>query len=353
MNRPGTQTIRLLFLADTHLGFDLPFKPRIKRRRRGPDFFKMFQMALEPAFRGEVDAVVHGGDILFRSKVPPQLVQMAFEPLQRLADTGVPVYVVPGNHERSAIPYRLWATHPNIHIFVRPKTFYLDVNGLQLALAGFPYVRDNIRQNFPRVLRETGWNNRPADARVLCIHHCIEGSRILMGDRFYVFRYNADVIRAADFPPGFAAVLSGHIHRFQVLTRDLQGTPIHAPVFYPGSPERTSFVEKDEAKGYLTLDIHPNGNGGKVEQWQFHQLPARPMVRFETDASGLSAAELHKWIIGQLETLPADAVVSIRLRGNLSPQALGVIGAASLRAIVPETMNVSVSTPDMRDGKKK
>lgn len=348
MSNTGTGTIRLLFLSDTHLGFDLPFKPRIKRRRRGPDFFKMFEMALELAFRGEVDAVVHGGDILFRSKVPPQLVQMAFEPLQRLAENGVPVYVVPGNHERSAIPYRLWASHPNIHIFVRPKTFYLDVKGLQLALAGFPYVRDNIRQNLPRVLQETGWNNRTADARVLCLHHCIEGAQLLMGDRFYVFRHNADVIRAADFPPGFAAVLSGHIHRFQVLTRDLQGNSFPVPVFYPGSTERTSFVEKDEDKGYLTLDIQPGNSGGRVEHWQFHQLPARPMIRLETDASRMSANEMQLWIKGQLAVLPLDAVVSIRVRGKPSTQVLAVLGAAQIRTIVPETMNVSVSTPDIR-----
>ena len=31
--------IRILLIADTHLGFDLPFRPRIKRRRRGLDFF--------------------------------------------------------------------------------------------------------------------------------------------------------------------------------------------------------------------------------------------------------------------------------------------------------------------------
>ena len=35
--------IRILFLADTHLGFDLPVKPRINRRRRGIDFFKNYE----------------------------------------------------------------------------------------------------------------------------------------------------------------------------------------------------------------------------------------------------------------------------------------------------------------------
>ena len=62
--------VRVLFLADTHLGFDLAFRPRIESRRHGPEFFANFQRALQPALDGRVDCVVHGGDLLFRSKVP-------------------------------------------------------------------------------------------------------------------------------------------------------------------------------------------------------------------------------------------------------------------------------------------
>jgi DNA repair exonuclease SbcCD nuclease subunit len=59
--------IRILLIADTHLGFDLPFRPRINRRRRGPDFFANFERALMPALQGDVHAVVHGGDVLYRN----------------------------------------------------------------------------------------------------------------------------------------------------------------------------------------------------------------------------------------------------------------------------------------------
>jgi exonuclease SbcD len=105
-------TIRVLLLADTHLGFDFPLRPRVKRRRRGPDFFANTREALGPARRGEIDLVVHGGDLLYRSKVPAELVRMALEPLLEVADRGVPVVLVPGNHERSAIPYpRLGGAH--------------------------------------------------------------------------------------------------------------------------------------------------------------------------------------------------------------------------------------------------
>ena len=80
--------IRILFLADTHLGYDLPFKPRIQRRRRGHDFFANYEVALAPAVRGEVDLVVHGGDLFFRARVPPVLVEMALEQVNGLNWTG-------------------------------------------------------------------------------------------------------------------------------------------------------------------------------------------------------------------------------------------------------------------------
>ena len=100
------------------------------------DFFANFERALVPARQGKVDCVVHGGDILYRSKVPAELVAMAFQPLKQLADQGMPIYVVPGNHERSGIPYGLLAHHPKIHLFDQPKTYRLDVNGFRLGMLG-------------------------------------------------------------------------------------------------------------------------------------------------------------------------------------------------------------------------
>lgn len=341
--------IRILFISDTHLGFDLPFQPRIERRRRGPDFFKNFEIALAPAYNKEVDAIVHGGDLFFRSKVPPHLVQMAFEPLIKAADMGTPVYLVPGNHERSAIPYRLLATHPNIHIFDRPKTFSLETRGTTLALAGFPYVRLNIRSLFPQVLAETGWQKTPADARVLCMHHCVEGATLIMGSRLYTFRDSHDTVKLSDIPGDFAAVLSGHIHRFQALTRDLQGNPIPTPVFYPGSIERTSFTEKDEAKGYLILEIQP---GLGIVNWQFHKLPARPMTQLELHANGIGADALKTWLKNALAPLPPDSVVKIGIHGRLPNDALKVLSAESLRALTPPTMNLTVTLPDYRKGRR-
>ena len=119
----STNTVRTsILLADTHIGLDYPLQPRIDRRRRGVDFLNNFRLALQPALHGEVDLVVHGGDLFDRSRVPEALVQIALEPLLEVAASGVPVFLVPGNHERSRIPLQLWRNHLNLHIFDQPDT---------------------------------------------------------------------------------------------------------------------------------------------------------------------------------------------------------------------------------------
>lgn len=334
--------IRILLVADTHLGFDLPFRPRIKRRRRGPDFFANFERALLPALSGEVDAVVHGGDVLYRSKVPARLVEMAFEPLKRVADGDVPVYLIPGNHERSAIPHGYLAEHANIHVFDHHRTFILQTPRGSLALAGFPFVRTGIRRDFSKIVEQTGWRRIKADSRVLCLHQSVDGATV--GPSGYMFRYAHDVIRIADIPGEFCAVLAGHIHRFQVLTRDLKGKPLAAPVFYPGSIERTSFAEKDEKKGYLILEFDAKErSSGTLRNWTFHELPARPMVQLELHAAGMSGRQIQDWIQSHLFEVPPHSIVKIKVHGKVSEEAMAVFSAPALRALAPETMNISAT----------
>jgi DNA repair protein SbcD/Mre11 len=338
-----SRTLRVLLLADTHLGFDLPLRPRVERRRRGPDFFANFQRALEPALRREVDLVVHGGDVLYRSKVRPQLVEKAFAPLMRVADGGVPVVVVPGNHERSNIPFPLLATHPAIHILNRPRTLSLEIAGLTVSLVGFPNERRDVRGRFRQLLAETRWQERASDVRLLCIHQAVEGARV--GPSGYTFRDGADVIRGSDVPVGFAAVLAGHIHRHQVLTADLAGRPLAAPVLYPGSIERTSAAERHEAKGFLILELSPTAAGGQLRSWSFHRLPARPMVDIDLDPSGLGGEQLEARVRELLAGVDPDAVVRLCLRAEPAPEARGALQAAVLRSHAPPSMTLTIRWP--------
>lgn len=335
--------LRLLLLADTHLGFDLPARPRSERPRRGPDFLAATRRALAPALAGEVDLVVHGGDLLYRSKVPPGLVRAALEPLLEVADRDVPVLLVPGNHERSALPYPVLAAHRHLHVFDRPRTVRLDVRGLDVAVAGFPCERDRIAERFRALLGACDLGPE-ADVRLLCLHQTVEGARVGPGD--YTFRGGPDVLPGRLLPTGFAAVLAGHIHRHQVLERDLAGRPLAAPALYPGSVERTSFAERNEAKGYLVLELAPDRTrGGRLDAWRFVELPTRPMVRVDLDPAGLDADALAAAIACRLRDLPADAVVQLRLLSHPEPGAEAALRVAALSRLHPPNMIVSIAWP--------
>lgn len=335
--------LRILLTADSHIGFDLPTRPRVRRRRRGHDFLANHAHVVEHASVAGADLVVHGGDVFHRPRVPRSVAYQAYAPLLRLADRGIPVVLVPGNHERSRLPHAQLIRHPNVYVFDEPRTFVITVRGVRLALAGFPFQRGDIRRGLPRVLALTGWESVTADARLMCMHQCAEGATVGPGD--FTFTTGRDVIRTRDVPADFAAVLSGHIHRHQVLTRDLKGRPLSAPILYPGSVERTAFAEMDEPKGFMVLTL-PAPDAGSPVRWTFRQLPARPMIVRQLNGDGLRPQQLDAAIRAIIRESPADAVLRIRLAGGLPEATLRAVSAAHLRAITPATMNVEVRAAD-------
>jgi exonuclease SbcD len=330
-----SRPVRILFLADSHLGLDLPVRPRVGRRRRGFDFLSNYSTALAPALSGEADLVVHGGDVFNRSAPHASVARRAYEPLRRVADLGIPVFIVPGNHERSRLPHLRLLSHRNVHVFDVPRTFAVDVGGTRVALSGFPYARDDVRSRFATLVERTEWRAHDADRRLLCIHHCVEGATV--GPADFTFTSAPDVIRAREIPSEFSAVLSGHIHRHQVLTTDLGGRRLAAPVLYPGSIERTSFAEIGEPKGFMQLQL------GSGLQWEFLRLPARPMERHEVDAGHLNVSEFDRSISAIVGAAPSDAVISIRVTGELTDAHWRVISTAALRSRIPGSMNVEIS----------
>ncbi len=313
--------MRILFLSDTHLGVDLPARPRIARRRRGEDFFRSFEAALAPARAGEVDVVVHGGDLHYRSRVPAWLAEAAIAPLRSVASLGVPVLLVPGNHERSRLPYPLLALHENLHVFHAPRTVHLEARGLRVAFAGFPYA-PGVRERFRSLVAESRRGERSADVRVLCLHQCVEGATC--GPADFTFTDGEDVVRRADLPRDVAIVLCGHVHRHQVLR-----APGGPGVVYAGSVERTSFAEAGETKGAVVVDL----DAGGVAAMAFRPLATRPMLVRPLALAGLDAAAARGEIARVVRATPPDAVLRLRPDGPVVPEHEPLLSAPALRAI--------------------
>ncbi|MFA1610492.1 DNA double-strand break repair protein Mre11 [Halobellus rubicundus] len=85
---------RVIHTGDTHLGYQQYHSP--ERRR---DFLDAFEQVIDDAVAGDVDAVVHAGDLFHDRRPELRDLLGTIRVLRRLRDAGVPFLAVVGNHE--------------------------------------------------------------------------------------------------------------------------------------------------------------------------------------------------------------------------------------------------------------
>ena len=321
--------IKIIFLADTHLGFDFPLRPKKEKRRRGMDFFNNFDKVLDYAKKSNADLLIHGGDLFYRTLVPLPIVDMVYERIFNFAQTGIPIVIVPGNHESSKLPASLFLQHPNIHYFTKPQIFKLNLKGIGFDIAGFPCVRKDVKLKFPGILNEIQAHLRSENIKLLCMHQSIEGAKV--GPSDYTFRFGKDVIPMKDIPTNYDLVLSGHIHRTQILWADNK-----TPIIYPGSIERTAFAEKDEEKGFYEIEFDD-----KLDYtYKFIRLNTRPMIDIILEQENYSIQKLKEEILHSIKAIPSDSIIRFKMTNKAN---LSLLNVKFLDEFIPSTMNYQIS----------
>ena len=227
----ATAVIKVLLLADTHLGFDLPVETAGGEEAARARFLR--QHPARPG-TGPSRPGGHRGPRR-RSALPQQGPGMAGG-----AGTGT---AARGGRQRRAggagagQSRALCAAVPVVgepRESARARSTENGGAGDRRGAIGGGWISVRARQHpgsvFDPGRRSVGCSACAADIRLLCLHQTVEGSRV----KGYTFRSGDDIIRGRDIPAGLAAVLCGHIHRSQVLTRDLAGKRLAAPVLLPG-----------------------------------------------------------------------------------------------------------------------
>lgn len=317
--------MRIIFTADTHIGLDHPQHPRHPRRHRGPDFLRNFTAVVDHAITTRADVLLHGGDVFDVAGVPAFLVDAVYQALLRAAEHGIHVGIIAGNHERSVLPMALLLAHPRVHVFHGAGMHVFETGAGRVAVLGVPFVKGDVRALLWEQCARHPWPSG-ASFRVAMLHQPVEGAQV--GPVGYTFRNRADTIPASGIPPDVDVVLSGHIHRAQVLWMDHGSRQV--PVVYPGSVERASFAERGETKAFVELVL----SGGK-RALRHIPLPARPMV--DVHVSGITRGAVGQCLSDAVASLPQDAV--LRMLGRAESTQL--ITARLLDETVPFGMSVA------------
>jgi DNA repair exonuclease SbcCD nuclease subunit len=310
--------------------------------RRGEDFFKNFEAVLLYAKNKNVDMVVHGGDLFYRSKVPIPIVDRVYQTLSAFTDNEIPVYIVPGNHERSRLPISLFLNHTFIHTFDRPKIYPLKKKYIRIIIGGFPFIRKNVNSEFLSIMSQSGWTTECADIKILVFHQAIEGAAV--GPKNYTFRNSEDVIPLSLLPNDANIVLCGHIHRQQKLVKFTQGNIPPIPVILSGSTERTSFAEKDEEKGFFHLKfISDKNQNWHLDLAKFIELPTRPMKYIDIDPD-LDTSRLMEFLKKEVDQIDKNAIIKFRSHKPIQTDLALIMTNTNLRHLLPSGISFGFSS---------
>ncbi len=338
--------IRILFFSDTHLGFDYPLHPRLERRRRGSDFFKNFRYVLDRANEKGTDLIIHGGDLFFRSKIPDRIIEMAYQPLIETVAGGIPICIVPGNHELARLRDQSVLEQANIRVFDRPRTFNFTKNGANIAVSGFPFICNNISGKIQSLLKSMRLESKSADIAICCLHQAFAGAQV--GRHNYTFRRGSDVIGLSDLTTDFQIYLSGHIHRYQKLK-----TRAGIPVLYCGSTERTSIAEQNEVKGFCWLEFDRGAsNTWQLKTIRFEAIPTRPMHEIKVPMHIEDISEISRWIRSAGESLNPDSIVRVVFPNSDHSNPSIRLSATEIRSLFPASMTVDINYNSFRPCKK-
>jgi DNA repair exonuclease SbcCD nuclease subunit len=354
-----TETIiSFLHITDTHFGVNFAKKPRNQLKEEYSNlFFSKSEEVIKKAIEcHKIDFIVHSGDFFNRSKPPPEVVDRAVKPFSITANKGIPIYLLPGNHERSKLPFGLLHYQDNINVFKNPRSFTFKKKGVIIQLTGFPYIRHYARDKFTKVVKQASKHNLPINSHynILVTHQLIEGSRVYN----YVFRGGHNVIQSTDVPMGFNYIACGHVHRFQILkqlknsssllstseyrlikqnclTRKWQliknvnqssATMSDPIIAYPGSLERVSLAERFEQKGFIIGKLFFSKELNKIThaEYSFQEIESVRMIYQIWNLSEKSSEEYIENLVNKLFEISVNSsshgkklngVIRIKIQG--------------------------------------
>ena len=355
-------SIRIMHLADLHIGMENygRLDPATGLNGRVMDFLRRLSEAVDYALGNEVDLVLFAGDA-YKTRDPNSTYRREFaRRIKRLADAGIPVVLLVGNHDLPAqdkrassieifrtldVPNVLVASHTRLHQIITRQ-------GAPIQVATVPYPvrqrllsRDEhkdktiaeldilVQQLVAENIQALAEQADPSIPAVLTGHFSVSDAKF-GSERTVMLGRDVVVLKSVLAVPAWDYVALGHIHRHQELNRGQQ-----PPIVYSGSLERIDFGEEKEPKGFVIADVRR----GHAE-WEFHRVEARRFVTIRKDvrdeADPLAAI---------LETITqhdiADAIVRVIIQAQ--PEQEGLLRDGDIRRELGEAYFVASISKEM------
>jgi exonuclease SbcD len=348
--------IRLLHLGDLHIGMENygRIDPATGLNNRVMDFLRRLGKVVDYALETEVDLVLFAGDA-YKSRDPNSTYRREFaRRIKRLADAGIPVVLLVGNHDLPSATSRASSIEifhtldvPNVLVARRECLHHLTTrqgHAIQVATVPYPlrqqllihedYKNKTIAELDALVQQIVVDNIRalaeqvdPSLPAVLTGHFSVSEAK-LGSERTVMLGRDVVVLKSVLADPAWDYVALGHIHRHQ----ELNGGQ-HPPIVYCGSLERIDFGEEKEPKGFVVAEVRR----GHAE-WEFRPVDARRFVTIRADVRD-EAEPLEALLATIARQDVADAVVRVLVQARAEQE--GLLRDADIRRALKEAYYVA------------
>ena len=368
--------MRLLHTADIHLGVKTYGRrdPETGLNTRLLDVRRALEAVVQRALDDDVDAFLFCGDAYHTADPTPTQQQIFAECLQPLADAGIPIVLIIGNHDHPVTYGRASSldifeyVDGDVHCYRKPASSVqvIETASGPLQLIPLPWpirsqilTKDEYRSMTPEELRQfieeryVTYVQRRADEiadeemgertdgtehplspdvpTVLAGHVTLQGAELAGSERTSIIANDPKftVGQLAVSPIDYVAL--GHIHRAQ--NRNPEG---HPPVVYSGSIERVTFKERDEDKGFYRVDVDP-GAEPRTEV-TFVRTEARPFVALQVDVRDAEAPT--EQILDAIASADVTEAI-VRVRYRVEEEQLTMIEQGRIRDALAEADTIA------------
>ncbi|MBX7237311.1 MAG: exonuclease SbcCD subunit D [Caldilineales bacterium] len=356
-----SEPIRLLHFADLHVGIERygHIDPATGLNGRAMDFLRRLSDLVDFAIAKKVDLVIFAGDA-YKNRDPNSTYRREFAwRIKELADHGIPVVLIPGNHDLPAVAARassieVFATLavPNVVVLEQFELITLTAargQAVQVAAAPYPLTSELLSQEEYRGISLEDLDGmvsakmvesiqalaararEQAQTPAILVGHFSVSTAELGSERGLMVGRDVTVPRSVLADPTWDYVALGHIHKHQDLNAGA-----HPPVVYSGSVERVDFGEEKEPKGWVLAEV-----GRGRTSYQFitqHQRQARRFVTIDCDCR--QAADPTDEVLKAIARREvADAIVRVRV--ELRPDQEAGLKERTIRAALAEAYEVA------------
>ena len=332
------------------------------------DFLNALDQVIDYALENEIDLALFCGDA-YKSREPTQTQQREFaKRIYRLSTSGIPVFLLIGNHDLPNAIGRATTTEifdtlavKNVYVSNRPDIYRIPTNNGTIQIVSLPWLRrsgllsreetknltfEQINQRLQQILTNIITASipklDPELPAILAAHVWVSGARV--GSESSMTIGQEHVLLVSNIAhPAFDYIALGHIHKHQVLSNS-------PPVVYSGSLERLDFSEEEDDKGFYLVKIEPDKETGKRQvSFDFHPISGRRFLTIDVtiESPDIDPTSTMLKAIAEQEEKIGDAIV--RLNISLPAEVEGQLRDNDIRNAVKEAYYFTIAKDIKRE----